>query len=87
VGHHVRPGPVIANYLNSKRIAKELLMFLNYSKSFPYSNDLRLAVNQSTQPATAPAVPDCTFSRARGAEEKLTGILIILSILALILTF
>lgn len=62
-------------------------MFLNYSKSFPYSNDLRLAVNQSTLPSTTPAVPDCAFSRTRSAEEKLTGILIILSILALILTF
>jgi hypothetical protein len=61
-------------------------MFLNHSKSFPYVNALRLAVNHPTQSSTVPTDPDCAFSRARSAEEKLTGVLIILSILALILT-
>lgn len=63
-------------------------MFGSHSKVLPDSNNLRLALHQLlTRPSTVSAVPDCTFSRGRSTEEKLTGILIILSILALILTF
>lgn len=62
-------------------------MFANHSKLFPDSNSLRLAVSQITRHSDASEAPDRTCSPVRSAEEKLTGVLIILSILALILTF
>lgn len=68
-------------------MTKELCMFGNHSKVLPDSNNLRLALHQLTRPSTVSAGQDCTFSHARSIEEKLTGVLIILSILALILTF
>lgn len=67
-------------------MAKELSMFANHSKAFPDINSLRLAVSQIIRHADASATPDRTCSPVRSAEEKLTGVLIILSILALILT-
>jgi hypothetical protein len=66
---------------------KELRMFANHSKLFPDINSLRPVVNQLTRPSSFSAGPDWTCSHVRSTEEKLTGVLIILSILALILTF
>jgi hypothetical protein len=66
---------------------KEIYMSVNHSKVVPDSNNLRLWLHQLTRPSAVPTGPDCTFSRTRSTEEKLTGVLIILSILALILTF
>jgi hypothetical protein len=68
-------------------LEKELCMFSNQSKLFPDSNTLRLILNQLSRNSAAPAGPDYTGSHLRSREEKLTGVLIILSILALILTF
>jgi hypothetical protein len=62
-------------------------MFGSLAKVLPDNNTLRLAMHQLTRPSTVSAGQGGTFSRARSTEEKLTGILIILSILALILTF
>ena len=62
-------------------------MFANHSKLFPDINSLRPVVNQLTCPSDVAAGQDCTCSPVRSTEEKLTGVLIILSILALILTF
>ncbi len=62
-------------------------MFANRSKLFPDSNTLRLILNPLSRHSAVPAGPDYTGSHLRSREEKLTGVLIILSILALILTF
>jgi hypothetical protein len=66
---------------------KGVRMFINHSKLCADSNSLRLAVNRMTRPSALTAHPDCTCSPVRSREEKLTVVLIILSILALILTF
>ena len=62
-------------------------MFANRSKLFPDNNTLRLILNPLSRHSAVPASPDYTGSHLRSREEKLTGVLIILSILALILTF
>lgn len=62
-------------------------MFVNHLKLCADSNSLRLAVNRLTRPSAAHADPDCTCSPVRSTQQKLTGVLIVLSILALILTF
>jgi hypothetical protein len=67
-------------------MTKELCMSGSHSKALLNSNNLRLSLHPLTRPSALSAGPDCTFSRARSTEEKLTGVLIILSILALILT-
>jgi hypothetical protein len=72
--------------MRNKFMAKELCMYINHSKAVPDSTTLRIALHQLTRPSAVSTDPDCTCSRARSMEEKLTGVLIILSILALILT-
>jgi hypothetical protein len=62
-------------------------MFANHSKLFPDSNLLRPILNQLSRHSAVPAGTDYNSSHVRSREEKLTGVLIILSILALILTF
>ena len=62
-------------------------MIVDHLKVCVDGSSLRLPMNRLTRPATAHTDPDCTSSPIRSMHEKLTGVLIILSILALILTF
>ncbi len=62
-------------------------MLGTHSKILSDSDSLKLPLHQPSRPSAVSAGPEYAFFRARSAEEKLTAMLIILSILALILTF